>query len=133
MNYVKLIKLNSPAGQQLINESFTLYFFTQRCKCGLIFTRLGFPFQTFYFISFLLVIVYAWKSKNIIQGWRESASDDEDRQVRQTCFNPPFKNLHGSVIPCSILVILVSESMQKENHRDTFICHRVVSLSDKYL
>ncbi|XP_013867781.1 uncharacterized protein si:dkey-30c15.2 [Austrofundulus limnaeus] len=35
---------------------------------------------TFYFISFLLVIVYAWKSKNVIQGWRESATDDEDRQ-----------------------------------------------------
>lgn len=26
--------------------------------------------QTFYFISFLLVLVYAWKSKSAIQGWR---------------------------------------------------------------
>ncbi|KAK5616062.1 hypothetical protein CRENBAI_017832 [Crenichthys baileyi] len=33
---------------------------------------------TFYFISFLLAIIYAWKSKNAIQGWRERAADDED-------------------------------------------------------
>ncbi|KAM4573405.1 uncharacterized protein PAE49_008227 isoform 2-T2 [Odontesthes bonariensis] len=35
---------------------------------------------TFYFISFLLVVVYAWKSKTAIQGWRERAADDEDGQ-----------------------------------------------------
>lgn len=33
---------------------------------------------TFYLISFLLVVVYAWKSKNSIQGWR--ASEDEGGQ-----------------------------------------------------
>ncbi|CAG5958128.1 unnamed protein product [Menidia menidia] len=35
---------------------------------------------TFYFISFLLVVVYAWKSKTAIQGWRERAANDEDGQ-----------------------------------------------------
>ncbi|XP_037624470.1 transmembrane protein 116 [Sebastes umbrosus] len=35
---------------------------------------------TFYFISFLLVVVYAWKSKNAIQGWR--ATEDEGGQNR---------------------------------------------------
>ncbi|XP_047452597.1 transmembrane protein 116 [Mugil cephalus] len=35
---------------------------------------------TFYFISFLLVVVYAWKSKNAIQGWRERPADDEGGQ-----------------------------------------------------
>lgn len=33
---------------------------------------------TFYFISFLWAVIYAWKSKNAIQGWRESATDNED-------------------------------------------------------
>lgn len=33
-------------------------------------TRSSAPLQTFYFISFLLVLVYAWKSKSAIQGWR---------------------------------------------------------------
>nr|XP_057932311.1 uncharacterized protein si:dkey-30c15.2 [Doryrhamphus excisus] len=32
---------------------------------------------TFYFISFLLVVVYAWKSKNAIQGWRATPAEDE--------------------------------------------------------
>ncbi|AWP08586.1 putative transmembrane protein 116-like [Scophthalmus maximus] len=35
---------------------------------------------TFYFISFLLVVVYAWKSKNAIQGWRARPADDEGGQ-----------------------------------------------------
>ncbi|KAM4733869.1 uncharacterized protein FYW61_007178 [Anableps anableps] len=33
---------------------------------------------TFYLISFLFAIVYALKSRNAIQGWRERAADDED-------------------------------------------------------
>ncbi|XP_075945088.1 uncharacterized protein LOC142947411 [Anarhichas minor] len=32
---------------------------------------------TFYLISFLLVVVYAWKSKNAIHGWRASPTEDE--------------------------------------------------------
>ncbi|XP_068579347.1 transmembrane protein 116 [Cebidichthys violaceus] len=37
---------------------------------------------TFYFISFLLVVVYAWKSKNAIQGWRARPTEDEGVQSR---------------------------------------------------
>ncbi|XP_051808603.1 uncharacterized protein si:dkey-30c15.2 [Acanthochromis polyacanthus] len=37
---------------------------------------------TFYFVSFLLAVVYAWKSKNAIQGWRECGADDEVVQNR---------------------------------------------------
>ncbi|XP_007545699.1 transmembrane protein 116 [Poecilia formosa] len=33
---------------------------------------------TFYFISFLLAIVYALKSRNAMQGWRDRAADEED-------------------------------------------------------
>ncbi|KAK2842170.1 hypothetical protein Q5P01_012370 [Channa striata] len=35
---------------------------------------------TFYFISFLLVVVYAWKSKNVLQGWRAQPAEDEAGQ-----------------------------------------------------
>ncbi|XP_039988889.1 transmembrane protein 116 isoform X2 [Xiphias gladius] len=35
---------------------------------------------TFYFISFLLVVVYARKSKNAIQGWRARPAEDEGGQ-----------------------------------------------------
>ncbi|XP_069384994.1 transmembrane protein 116 isoform X2 [Paralichthys olivaceus] len=35
---------------------------------------------TFYLISFLLVVVYAWKSKNAIQGWRTRPAEDEGAQ-----------------------------------------------------
>uniref|UniRef100_A0A3Q2Y492 Si:dkey-30c15.2 n=1 Tax=Hippocampus comes TaxID=109280 RepID=A0A3Q2Y492_HIPCM len=37
---------------------------------------------TFYLISFLLVAVYAWKSKNSIKGWRATPAEDERRRVR---------------------------------------------------
>ncbi|KAF1386615.1 hypothetical protein PFLUV_G00096700 [Perca fluviatilis] len=37
---------------------------------------------TFYFISFLLVVVYAWNSKNAIQGWRARSTEDEGGQSR---------------------------------------------------
>ncbi|XP_054475493.1 transmembrane protein 116 [Anoplopoma fimbria] len=37
---------------------------------------------TFYLISFLLVVVYAWKSKNAIQGWRSRPTEDEGLQSR---------------------------------------------------
>ncbi|KAF6735041.1 Transmembrane protein 116 [Oryzias melastigma] len=35
---------------------------------------------TFYLTSFLLVVLYAWKSKDAIQGWRERLADDENEQ-----------------------------------------------------
>ncbi|TNN29904.1 hypothetical protein EYF80_059945 [Liparis tanakae] len=37
---------------------------------------------TFNFISFLLVVVYAWKSKNAIQGWRARPTEQEGVQSR---------------------------------------------------
>ncbi|CAJ1056881.1 uncharacterized protein si:dkey-30c15.2 [Xyrichtys novacula] len=46
---------------------------------------------TFYFISFLLVVVYAWKSKSNIQGWRERPAEDEgvQSQCRQKIVTLP--------------------------------------------
>ncbi|KAM8860658.1 transmembrane protein 116 [Synchiropus picturatus] len=35
---------------------------------------------TFYFISFLLVIVYAWKSKTAIHGWRAAPAEESPAQ-----------------------------------------------------
>lgn len=37
---------------------------------------------TFYLISFLLVVLYAWKSKNAFQGWRARPTEDERGQSR---------------------------------------------------
>ncbi|XP_029909911.1 transmembrane protein 116 [Myripristis murdjan] len=37
---------------------------------------------TFYFISFLLGAVYAWKSKNAIHGWRARLGEDEGEQTQ---------------------------------------------------
>ncbi|KAI1888003.1 hypothetical protein AGOR_G00180570 [Albula goreensis] len=36
---------------------------------------------TFYCISFLLVIVYAYESKRAVQGWRERSEEGQDEQV----------------------------------------------------
>ncbi|XP_076589782.1 uncharacterized protein LOC143322457 [Chaetodon auriga] len=46
---------------------------------------------TFYFISFLLVVVYAWKSKTAIQGWRARPTEDEggQSQCRRTVVTIP--------------------------------------------
>ncbi|XP_039471723.1 uncharacterized protein si:dkey-30c15.2 [Oreochromis aureus] len=45
---------------------------------SIVICQYGLPLSlTFYFISFLLVVAYAWKSKNVIQGWRERPADDE--------------------------------------------------------
>ncbi|XP_061679567.1 uncharacterized protein si:dkey-30c15.2 [Syngnathoides biaculeatus] len=44
----------------------------------------GLPLSlTFYLISFLLVAVYAWKSKKTIKGWRATAAEEEGRQNRR--------------------------------------------------
>ncbi|KAM3609441.1 uncharacterized protein V6R79_014968 [Siganus canaliculatus] len=45
---------------------------------------------TFYFISFLLVVVYAWKSKSAIQGWRARLPEDEGGQNRTTVSMPVY-------------------------------------------
>ncbi|XP_035763047.1 uncharacterized protein si:dkey-30c15.2 [Neolamprologus brichardi] len=51
---------------------------------SIVICQYGLPLSlTFYFISFLLVVVYAWKSKNAIQGWRERPADDD--LVDPTC------------------------------------------------
>ncbi|XP_033997713.1 uncharacterized protein si:dkey-30c15.2 [Trematomus bernacchii] len=43
----------------------------------------GLPMSlTFYFISFLLMGVYAWESKNAIQGWRARPTEDEGGQTQ---------------------------------------------------
>ncbi|XP_029992552.1 uncharacterized protein LOC115421038 [Sphaeramia orbicularis] len=50
---------------------------------NVIICQYGLPLSlTFYFISFLLVVVYAWKSKKVIQGWRARPAEDEVIQTR---------------------------------------------------
>ncbi|XP_061578018.1 uncharacterized protein si:dkey-30c15.2 [Cololabis saira] len=57
---------------------FTSVMNTVRTDNSVVICHYSLPLSlTFYFISFLLVVVYAWKSKNSLQGWRESATDDE--------------------------------------------------------
>ncbi|XP_068596009.1 transmembrane protein 116 [Brachionichthys hirsutus] len=40
---------------------------------------------TFYLISFLLVVVYAWRSKRVVQGWRTRHTEDEG--IQNPCRN----------------------------------------------
>lgn len=103
----------------------------QWCKYKYFFACLCLLFQTFYFISFLVVVVYAWKSKKAIQGWREMATDDEDRQVRHIFLSFDQK-LMRQLISASSFLSCFTESMQKTICRDTFIHPCVVSLSAKY-
>ncbi|XP_068170058.1 transmembrane protein 116 [Antennarius striatus] len=58
---------------------------------------------TFYLISFLLVVVYAWKSKNAVQGWRTRSIEDEGAQ------NPCRKTIVA--IPVCALVWLIPITM----------------------
>lgn len=44
-----------------------------------VFVRL---FQAFYLTSFLLVLLYAWKSKSAIRGWRTRPTEEQDGPVR---------------------------------------------------
>ncbi|XP_029009853.1 uncharacterized protein si:dkey-30c15.2 [Betta splendens] len=50
---------------------------------------------TFYLISFLLVVVYAWHSKNAILGWRARPPEDEvaQSQCRRRIVNAPVYGL----------------------------------------
>ncbi|XP_073327858.1 uncharacterized protein [Pagrus major] len=63
---------------------------------------------TFYFISFLLVVVYAWKSKSAIQGWRARPLGDEAGQslCRRTITNLPVYALVW-LIPISMYLAYV--------------------------
>ncbi|CAB1323203.1 unnamed protein product, partial [Coregonus sp. 'balchen'] len=38
----------------------------------------------FYFVSFLLVVVYAWESKHAVEGWRERPREEEVRTQPST-------------------------------------------------
>ncbi|KAL0968310.1 hypothetical protein UPYG_G00265160 [Umbra pygmaea] len=41
----------------------------------------------FYCVSFLLVVVYAWESKNAVEGWREGPRDYQPQGRRTMCFS----------------------------------------------
>ncbi|KAM9807768.1 uncharacterized protein ACB057_005580 [Neosynchiropus ocellatus] len=43
---------------------------------------------TFYFISFLLIVVYAWKSKTAILGWRAAPAEESAAQTLIIAFVP---------------------------------------------
>lgn len=97
---------------------------------GIIFVCSSVLFQTFYFISFLLVVVYAWKSKNVIQGWRAMPVDDEVRQVRQQL--QIFKNSEDKVSLFFLFSLLFlswfTEPLWKENNCYSCLCHGLVSV-----
>ncbi|XP_029378527.1 uncharacterized protein LOC115056328 [Echeneis naucrates] len=63
---------------------------------------------TFYFISFLLMVVYAWKSKEAIQGWRARPIEDEVGQSQhyRTIFVMPVYGL-AWLIPAAIYLAYV--------------------------
>ncbi|CAB1313776.1 unnamed protein product, partial [Coregonus sp. 'balchen'] len=45
---------------------------------------------TFYCVSFLLVIVYAWESKHAIEGWRERPREEESQCRRRVVVLPVY-------------------------------------------
>lgn len=66
---------------------FVLFFYTFNivcvcvCVCMVCVCSL---FQTFYCVSFLLVVVYAWESKHAVEGWRERPREEEVRTQAST-------------------------------------------------
>lgn len=66
---------------------FVLFFYTFNivcvcvCVCMVCVCSL---FQTFYCVSFLLVVVYAWESKHAVEGWRERPREEEVRSQPST-------------------------------------------------
>uniref|UniRef100_A0A3B3UG30 Si:dkey-30c15.2 n=1 Tax=Poecilia latipinna TaxID=48699 RepID=A0A3B3UG30_9TELE len=81
---------------------------------------------TFYFISFLLAIVYALKSRNAMQGWRDRAADEEDEHVRQNkTFILIYMILHNverfsHFMPLSMSVLACRVSVGEKSKR--FLC-----------
>ncbi|KAM9376585.1 transmembrane protein 116-like [Pholidichthys leucotaenia] len=61
----------------------------------------------FYFISFLLMVVYAWKSKNAIQGWRDRPANDEGRQCCRRKNTTILIYITVWVIPLALYVVYV--------------------------
>ncbi|KAM6937883.1 uncharacterized protein FYW49_000133 [Xenentodon cancila] len=109
---------------------FTSVMNTVRTDNSVVICHYSLPLSlTFYFISFLLVVVYAWKSKNALQGWRESPPDDEDglNQCRRKIVSIPVYSIVWLaplalylvyVLPASMkasLVIPVSNKSQTES------------------
>ncbi|XP_051238527.1 uncharacterized protein si:dkey-30c15.2 [Dicentrarchus labrax] len=92
---------------------------------------------TFYFISFLLVVVYAWQSKSAIQGWRASPTEDGSgqSQCRRTIVTIPVYFIVW-LIPIAIYLayvltpfikttMLIPTTGKSENvlvHNDTKYC-----------
>lgn len=80
---------------------------------SVIICQYGLPLSlTFYFVSFLLVVVYAWKSKRVIQGWRARPAEDEVIQTRcrRHILALPTYALYAMVwlIPIAIYLFYVS-------------------------
>ncbi|KAG7281891.1 hypothetical protein CRUP_031140 [Coryphaenoides rupestris] len=63
---------------------------------------------TFYLISFLLVVVYSWKSKNVFQGWRVTQGHHEGQQnlCQRTKVALPLYTIVW-VIPVAIYLLYV--------------------------
>ncbi|XP_071370128.1 transmembrane protein 116 [Centroberyx affinis] len=70
---------------------------------------------TFYFISFLLVAVYAWKSKNANQGWRARPGEDEleQSQCRRRLVAVPIYAIMW-LIPIAVYLAYVLTPYMKE-------------------
>ncbi|XP_017261199.1 uncharacterized protein si:dkey-30c15.2 isoform X2 [Kryptolebias marmoratus] len=81
---------------------------------------------TFYLISFLLVVVYAWNSKNAIQGWRERAPDDEKRQTKckKIFVETPFCFLVWLIpiaLYCAYAIFLTQEKISQNDSANSCI------------
>lgn len=79
---------------------------------------------TFYFISSLLVVVYAWKSKSAIQGWRERPTQDESGQSQRTKI---------TVIVCVIVWLIPIAMYIAYVHSSLIKASSVIPITDKSL
>ncbi|KAM7414426.1 hypothetical protein PAMA_019309 [Pampus argenteus] len=103
----------------------------------------GLPLSlTFYFISFLLVVVYAWKSKNAIQGWRARPAEDEGGQSqcqRKIVAIPVYAIVWlipiavyvayvlTDVIKASVLIPAIpNRSLSRDIHNDSQCCNSCI-------
>ncbi|XP_018611220.1 transmembrane protein 116-like [Scleropages formosus] len=67
----------------------------------------GLPLSlTFYSISFLLVVVYAYESKRVAQGWRESSAGGESESGPGVAFPPLYVIVW--VVPMSVYLLYVT-------------------------
>ncbi|CAG11376.1 unnamed protein product [Tetraodon nigroviridis] len=68
---------------------------------------------TFYFISFLLVLVYAWKSKSAIQGWRAAPPGAENQCTKRAVIVPVYAIVW--LIPIALYMSYVLTPFIKES------------------